>query len=88
MKAQSEKAREVGVALSERQFGNKLSRQRRNEARFWVRRNDETEARCGRWFSCRLDSPLKAEIPAGAFANRVAIPGPSPSFPLKGKYQK
>ena len=35
-----------------------------------------------------LVSPLKAEIPARAFANRVAIPGPSPSFPLKGKYQK
>jgi hypothetical protein len=26
--------------------------------------------------------------PAGAFANRVAIPVPSPSFPLKDKYQK
>jgi hypothetical protein len=35
-----------------------------------------------------LVSPRKAEIPAGAFANRVAIPVPSPSFPLKGKYQK
>jgi hypothetical protein len=35
-----------------------------------------------------LVSPLKAKIPAGVFANRVAIPVPSPSFPLKGKYQK
>jgi hypothetical protein len=31
---------------------------------------------------------MKAEIPAGAFANRAAIPVPGPSFPLKGKYQK
>jgi hypothetical protein len=33
-------------------------------------------------------SPLKAKFPAGAFANRAAVPVPSPSFPLKGKYQK
>jgi len=31
---------------------------------------------------------MKAKIPAGAFANRAAIPVPRPSFPLKGKYQK
>ena len=31
---------------------------------------------------------MKAAIPAGAFANRVAIPGPSPGFRLKNKYQK
>jgi len=35
-----------------------------------------------------LVSPMKAKIPAGAFAKRAAIPVPSPSFPLKGKYQK
>jgi len=35
-----------------------------------------------------LVSPLKAKIPAGAFATRAAIPMPSPGFPLKGKYQK
>jgi hypothetical protein len=35
------------------------------------------------WVSLR-----QAMIPAGAFPNRAAIPVPSPSFPLKGKYQK
>ena len=28
-------------------------------------------------------SPMKAEIPVGAFANRIAVPVPSPSFHLK-----
>ena len=35
-----------------------------------------------------LVSSLKWQIPAGAFANRIAIPAPGPSFPLKNKSQK
>jgi len=34
-----------------------------------------------------LVSPLKAQIPAGAFANRRATPGPRPSFPQKTNTQ-
>jgi len=32
-----------------------------------------------------LFSLMKAKIPAGAFANRGAIPVPIPSFPIKNK---
>jgi len=35
-----------------------------------------------------LVAPMKGQIPAGAFANRIAIPAPGPSFPLKNKSQK